>query len=70
MGNWSKLAKYIQEFDKHSYMKNPKEDLDFFDTWELDMAKSFVCDNSEGAIRISKIILALNDIDEIKIKIE
>ena len=51
-------------------MRNPDEDIEFFDTWELEMAKAFLRDFSDGAVRVSKIILALKDVGDIKIKIE
>lgn len=68
--NWIMLAKFIEEFNSHAYMKNPEEDGEFFDTWELEMAKAFLRDFPDGAIRVSKIILALKDINNIKIKVE
>lgn len=68
--NWKRLTAFIENYDKHAYMDNPDEDGKFFDTWELEMAKAFLQDYSDGAVRISKIILALKDIEDIKIKIE
>lgn len=68
--NWKRLAAFIESYDKHAYMNNPDGDREFFDTWELEMAKAFLQDYSDGAVRISKIILALKDIEDIKIKIE
>ena len=67
---WKKVAEFIKEFNEHCHMKNPKEDEEFFDTWELDMAKALLNDFPDNMIRVSKIILALKDIGDIKIKIE
>lgn len=70
--NWKRLAAFIENYDKHAHMNNPDEDGEFFDTWELEMAKAFLldCSNCNAAVRISKIILALKDVGDIKIKIE
>ena len=44
--------------------------MEFFDAWELDMVKALLNDCTEGAIRVAKIILALKDVGDIKIKID
>ena len=67
---WEKLYKFIEDFNNHARMENPYEDAEFFDIWELEMAKALLCDYPKGAIRISKIILASKDIGDINIKIE
>lgn len=67
---WTRLTQFIKKFENHAYMKNEKEDIEFFDAWELEMAKAFLNDCPEGAIRVSKIILALKDVGDIKIKID
>lgn len=67
---WERLAKFIEDFNNHAYMTNPDEDAEFFDTWELEMAKALLHYYPEGAIRVSKIILALKDVGDIKVKIE
>ena len=66
---WANLTEFIDEFNEHCYMGN-ESDKAFFDIWELEMAKAFVRDYPEGAVRVSKIILALKDVNEVKIKIE
>ena len=70
MEYWARLIQFIEKFENHSLMKNPEKDGEFFDTWELEMAKALLTDSSDGAVRIAKIILALKDINDIKIKIE
>lgn len=67
---FKKLSKFIEHFNIHAEMKNQEEDAEFFDTWELEMAKALLLDEPEGAVRISKIILMLKDIGNVKIKIE
>ena len=66
---WIELHEFIEEFNKHSFMEST-EDRDFFDAWELKMAKAFLHDSPEASVRISKIILALKDINDVKVKIE
>ena len=68
--NWIKLNQFIKEFNEHAYMRNPGEDEKFFDCWELNMAKALIDDAPTHSVRIAKIILALKDIGDIKIKIE
>ena len=70
MEYWAKLIKFIEKFENHGLMENIEEDGEFFDTWELEMAKALLTDSPDGAVRIAKIILALKDINGIKIKIE
>lgn len=67
---WKKLSQFIKEFDKHAYMNNPKEDNEFFDCWELNMAKALLDDAPTQSVRIAKIILALKDVSDIRIKID
>lgn len=67
---FNQLSKFIEECNKHACMKNPEEDAEWFCTWELDMAKAFLSDSPDGSIRVAKIILALKDIGDIRIKIE
>ena len=67
---FEKLSRFIEDFNSHAEMKNFEEDKVFFETYELDMAKAFLLDESEVAVRVSKIILALKDVNDIKIKIE
>ena len=68
--NWTRLTEFIEEYNEHAYMKNPRIDSDFFDAWELKMAKAFLDEYPEAAVRVSKKILALKDIGDIKIRIE
>ena len=67
---WTKLTEFIEEFNKHAHMRHPEIDSDFFDGCELKMAKAFLDGYPEIAVRVSKIILALKDVGDIKIKIE
>lgn len=70
MEYWYRLNQFIKKFEEHSNMNNPEEDEEFFDTWELDMAKALLNDSPDCIVRVAKIILALKDINDIKIKIE
>lgn len=67
---WKRLSKFIEDFNSHACMTITNEDEEFFDTWELEMAKAFLRDYPEGAVRVSKIILAFKDVSDIKIKID
>lgn len=67
---WYRLNQFIKEFEEHASMHNPDEDQEFFDTWELDMAKALLADCPESAIRVSKIILALKDVNNVRVRIE
>lgn len=70
MEYWRRLTEFIREFNEHACMSFPEEDEEFFDAYELKMAKAFLRDSSGTAVRVAKIILALKDISDIKIKIE
>lgn len=67
---FKRLLKFIEDFNAHAEMRNLDEDKAFFETCELDMAKAFFLSEPETAIKVSKIILALKDVNDIKIKIE
>ena len=47
-----------------------KEAEEFFRIYELEFAKALFLDFPDQSVKASKIILALNDIGDIKIKIE
>ena len=64
------LSAFIEAFNKHSKGEDFEADSAFFDVCELELVKAFMADNRKLAIRVSKIILALNDVNEIKIKVE
>jgi hypothetical protein len=66
---FERLYKFIIGFNEHVKMIKPEEDYELFETWELDMAKAFLHDCPEAAIRIAKIILAVKDINDVKVKI-
>lgn len=66
---FERLSKFIEDFNAHAESYND-EAQEFFKTCELDMARAFLLDLPESAIRVSKIILALQDINDIKVKIE
>ena len=70
MENFKALSAFIEKFNKHSKMENLEADAAFFDICELELVKAFMTDNRKLAIRVSKMILALNDIDSITIKVE
>lgn len=70
MEYWVRLNKFIKKFENHAYMRNPEEDEEFFNTWELDMAKALLSDSPDCIVRVAKMILALKYIEDIKIKIE
>lgn len=67
---FEELSKFIDEFNSRCKNGYSDENKEFFDFCELEMAKAFLCDYSEMAVRVSKMILALKDVNDIKIKIE
>ena len=67
---WENLTSFIADFNNHICGRNLEEDMKFFDLCELEMAKAFLHDNETIAVRVSKIILALKDVNDIKIKIQ
>lgn len=69
-GCWAGLTEFIEEYNNHARSDYPQIDREFFDAWELKMAKAFLDENPEAAVRVSKIILALKDVGDIKIRIE
>lgn len=74
MKHFKNLHEIIEKFDdvanKFVEGKYTKEDENFLDTFDLDMAKAFYLDEPHGAVRVAKMILALKEIGEIKVKIE
>lgn len=68
--HWKELTKFIEKFNSHVDMENLEEDIEFLETWELDMAKALLKDDPETSVKISKIILASKGISDINIKIE
>ena len=66
MTNWKNLTQFIEAFDKHAYGFNQKEDNEFFNTWEIDMAKAIISDGGDCAVTVAKIILAFKDIQDIE----
>ena len=65
-----KLTEFIEKFNEYASDGNSKEAREFFDVYELELAKALLLDFSDASIKASKIILALKDISDIKIKIE
>lgn len=47
-----------------------KKDLEFFNSMDFELAKAFVLDWEDVAVKVAKMILAHKDINDIKIKIE
>ena len=70
MAYFSNLKKFIDDLNKHAYMENPVVDEAFFDNFELDMARAFILDSPDVSVKVSKIILALKNIGDIRVKIE
>lgn len=67
---WKRTSQFIDKFETHALGCNPEEDGEFFDTWEIEMAKALLNDASDSAVRIAKVILAHKDIAKISIKVE
>lgn len=65
-----RLIEFVEKFNTHAMNINPYEDREFFEAYELEFAKAFLLDFPDASIRVSKIILALKDINDIKIKVE
>ena len=64
------MTKFIEKFNALAEDWPNEEYNEFFETCELEMAKAFLLDSPEMSVRVSKIILALKDVNDIKIKIE
>lgn len=47
-----------------------KKDLEVIDNMDFELAKAFILDWEDVAVKVSKMILAHKDINEVKIKIE
>jgi hypothetical protein len=70
MEYFKKMTEFIEKFNAFAKDWPNKECDEFFEICELEMAKAFLSDSPEVAVRVSKIILALKDVNEIKIKVE
>ena len=64
-----KLAEFMATYNKYlnDYSDEARE---FFRNFDLELAKAFMSDFPESSISVSKIILAVHNIGEIKVKIE
>lgn len=65
-----RLAEIIEKYNQYIRDYEQEGFREFFDTFELEFAKAFMLDFPDSSIRVSKIILAMHDVGEIKIKIE
>lgn len=66
-----RLMEFIEKFNTYARSGyGCKEAEEFFRIYELELAKALFLDFPEQSIKISKMILALNDISDIKIKFE
>ena len=65
-----RLMEFIEKFNTLAEDQSTNEAREFFRTYELEMAKAFMGDFPDASIRVSKIILALKDIGDIKVKFE
>ena len=64
-----RLAEFMATYNKYCNDYSD-EAAEFFQTFELELAKAFMLDFPDSSVRVAKIILAIHDIEEIKIKIE
>ena len=64
-----KLRELIEKYNSYFHVYTD-ESADFFNTFDLELAKAFMLDFPDSSIRVAKIILAMKDIGEIKVKIE
>lgn len=65
-----RLAKFMATYSKYAEDPYVEGGREFFQTYELELAKAFMLDFPDSSIRVAKIILAMKDIGEIKVKIE
>ena len=56
--------------NKYSNDPKYKKDMDVVDNMDFELAKAFILDWEDVAVKVSKMILAHKDIIEVKIKIE
>lgn len=70
MEYFKRMTEFIEKFNALAEDWSNKEHNEFFETCELEMAKAFLLDSPEMSVRVSKIILALKDVNDIRIKVE
>lgn len=59
---------FIKQFNE--YARDPDNaPSEYFETCELDMAKALMYDFPVSSVRIAKIILAIKDVSDVKVKI-
>lgn len=65
-----KINTSIDNLNKYPEDESYKKDLEFLNSMDFELAKAFVLDWEEVAVKVAKMILAHKDINDIKIKIE
>lgn len=68
MEYFKRMTEFIEKYNACDMFD--EANWEFLGTCELEMAKAFLLDAPEMSVRVSKIILALKDVNEIKIKVE
>lgn len=56
--------------NKYSNDPNDKKDMDVVDNMDFELAKAFILDNEGVAIKVAKMILAHENINDVKVKFE
>lgn len=67
------IEKINISLDKLRYANNCdgfKKDLEVYDNMDFELAKAFILDWEDVAVKAAKMILAHKDVNDIKIKIE
>ena len=65
-----RLAEFMATYKKYAEDCGAPGAEEFFRTFELELAKAFMLDFPDSSVRVAKIILAMHDVEEIKVKIE
>ena len=65
-----KVNTSIDNLNKNPDDKASKKDLEYLNSMDFELAKAFILDWEDVAVKVAKMILAHKDINDIKIKIE
>ena len=65
-----KVNASIDNLNKNPNDEAYKKDLEYFNSMDFELAKAFILDWGDVAVKVAKMILAHKDVNDIKIKIE
>lgn len=65
-----KINTSIDNLNKCPNYEACKKDAEVYETMEFELAKAFILDWEDVAVRVAKMILAHKDISDIKVKVE